>query len=309
MMRLTSSADDIISDRKKGEAESEDDEESVSVSEEMSKQIESPEDSVMAAFGNTRNLKAEAFDKAYYLASVCIRFDKYEDAVRYIDEMVKLKEGELTEEERHVVITGYKFFIAEKRTAWRNMFQIEVKEQNTKLMMNEIRAIYEEAIIKSCERFINLVNNYIINTVKSDQNIALFLRVKADHFRYMAEITNAQTLFNNKQSAFHFYKQAYEISNKLDSLDVIKLSIALNYSVFLYEILSKRLNAIFYAKEALARALIQLKGFTAEEISDEKFRESLNIVEIMNQNVHAWYKEELESVTAKNNEENEQNKY
>jgi 14-3-3 protein epsilon len=304
MMRLTSSADDLQSSRKKEESEDEGPE---SESDEKSKDIESPEDSVMAAFGNTRNPKKEAFDKAFYLASVCIRFDKYEDAVRYVDEMVKLKEGELTEDERHVVITGYKFFIAEKRTAWRNMFKIEVKEQNTKLMMNEIRSMYEESIIKACERFINLINNYIINTVKTDQNTALFLRVKADHFRYMAEITNAQTLFNNKQSAFHFYKQAYEISNKLDSLDVIKLSIALNYSVFLYEILNKRLNAIFYAKEALTRALIELKGFTAEEISDEKFRESLNIVEIMNQNVHAWYKEELESVSAKN-EENEQNK-
>jgi 14-3-3 protein epsilon len=308
-MRLTSSADDIQSDRKKEEAESEDDDGSISESEEMSKQIESPDDSVMAAFGSTRNPKTEAFEKAYYLASVCIKFDKFEDAVRYVDEMVKLKEGELTDDERHVVITGYKYFIAEKRTAWRNMFKIEVKEQNTKLMMNEIRSMYEESIIKSCERFINLINNYIFNNMKSDQNVALFLRVKADHFRYMAEITNAQTLFNNKQSAFHFYKQAYEISNKLDSLDVIKLSIALNYSVFLYEILNKRLNAIFYAKEALTRALIQLKGFTAEEISDEKFRESLNIVEIMNQNVHSWYKEELESVTAKNEEEQNNNKF
>jgi 14-3-3 protein epsilon len=300
-MRFTSSNDELESNKNASESI----EMSVSEFSEISEGANAQEDSILAAF--EKNPKVEAFDKAYYLASVCIRFEKYEDAVRYVDEMVKLKESEFSDDERNVIVTSYKYFIAEKRTAWRNMYQIEIKEQNTKLMMNEIKSVYEESIVKSCERFIALITNYIFNNVKTDQNVALFLRVKADHYRYMAEITNAQTLFNNKQSAFQIYKQAYEISNKLDSLDVIKLSIALNYSVFLYEILNKRINAIFYAKEALARALIQLKGFTAEEISDEKFRESLNIIEIMNSNVHAWYKEELESVGKEEANKNEQN--
>lgn len=256
--------------------------------------------------------KTEAYEKVSYLASICIKYEKYEDAVRYVDEMVKLKETELTEDERNIVISAYKYYISEKRKGWRVIFLRETKEQNTKLMMNEIKSVYEDGIIKACDKFINLINNYIMNKTKSDEGVSLFLKVKADHYRYMAEITNSQALFNNKQNAFNFYKQAYEISTKLDHLNPIKLGIALNYSVFLYEILNRRINAIFYSKEALSKALIQLKEFSDEELAEETMKESLTIIEIMNQNVHEWYNEEMErlkgSENKKENDEDENNK-
>jgi 14-3-3 protein epsilon len=236
----------------------------------------------------------DAYLKANFLANTCMKFGMYEDACRYADEMVKLRNNEPSEEDCNLVVSCYRFFISEKRTSWRNLSLMDNREQNVKLMNNEIRTTYEDFIIKACERLIALINNFILNKVKTDRNFALFLRVKADHYRYMAEVTYNQNLFNNKQNAFELYKQAYELSSKLDILDVVRLSIALNYSVFLYEILHKRLNSIFYAKEALSRALSDLKGFTAEQISDERFKESLNIIEILNENVHTWYKEEME---------------
>lgn len=222
-----------------------------------------------------------------------LKFEKYEDALRYTDEMIKLKETEMTEDERNVFVTAYKFYISEKRSAWRAIYNLEAKEKNTKLMMNEIKQMYEETITKACDKIINQINTYIISKTKSDAGVSLFLKVKADHYRYMAEITNGQMLFNNKQNAFQFYKQAYEKSQKLDDLDSIKLGIALNYSVFIYEILNKRINAIFYAKESLTKALYKLKVFSDTELADSRLKESLSIIDIMNENVHNWYQEEM----------------
>lgn len=259
--------------------------------------------------GLLRNLdpKMSAYEKVSYLASICLKYEKYEDAVRYVDEMAKLIEGELSIDEKNIVISSYKFYISEKRAAWRAIYNLESHEQNMKLMMNEIKSHYEDNIIKACEKFINLINNYIISKTKSDSGVCTFLKVKADHYRYMAEITKGQVLFNNKQNAFQLYKQAYEISSKLDNLDSIKLSVALNYSVFLYEILNKRINAIFYAKESLSKALLQLKEFSEEELTDDTLKESLVIIEILNQNVHAWYNEELEKVHPQERSDDEEN--
>jgi 14-3-3 protein epsilon len=195
-----------------------------------------------------------------------------------------------------VIISAYKYYIGEKRSAWRNIYTIKNKEQNQKLMMNEIRSIYEESIIKACERFINLINNYIMKQLKGEEERALFIKTKADHYRYMAEITNSQVLFNNKQTAFQLYKQAHDLSSKFDDLNAIRLSIALNYSVFLFEILNKRTHAIFNAKDALTNALTKLKEISEQELAQDKYKECLTIIEILNENVHNWYEEEMETL-------------
>lgn len=241
---------------------------------------------------NNIDPKTDAYEKFYYLATLSLKFENYEESVKYVEELIKLKESEMAENEKNLFLSAFKYFVAEKRTGWRNIFTLEGKEKITKLLMNEIKMKYEDIIIKTCDKLISLINNYVLDKTKSDLGITLFTKVKADHYRYMAEITRGQTLYNNKQNAFQFYKQAYERASKLDDLDPIKLGVALNYSVFLYEILNMRINSIFYAKEALTKALLKLKQFTDLELEDENLKEALTIVELLNVNVHDWYREE-----------------
>ena len=80
--------------------------------------------------------------------------------------------------------------------------------------------------------------------------MALYLKMKGDYYRYMAEISKGNLLYVNKQNAFHFYNEAKDIVKDFDDLNPTKLNISLNYSVFLNEVLNKRINSFFYAKEA-----------------------------------------------------------
>jgi hypothetical protein len=132
----------------------------------------------------------------------------------------------------------------------------------------------------------------------------LFLKTKADYYRYLAEVTHDHDLFINKQNALHFYMEAKHLTRNLDNLNAIKLDIALNYSVFLNEIMNKRINSYFAAKEAVFNALSDLKNCTEAELAAEEMRDSLICIEILNRNVEEWYNEEMEA----DNEEAERKK-
>ena len=79
----------------------------------------------------------------------------------------------------------------------------------------------------------------------------------------------------------------------LDDLNPTKLNISLNYSVFLNEILNMRINSFFYAKEALYNALKSLKNCSEEVLTSEDMKDTLMIIETLNNNVEDWYKEEV----------------
>ena len=246
----------------------------------------------------TRN---EEIEEAYYLATLCLKFQNFEDALTYVDEIIKKKNSELTQGERNIFVGAYEYFLYQKRVSWRNIHAKETNDQKMKLILNEIKSNIEDVIIKTCERVINVINKNILHFTKSDDGITVMLRLKADSYRYMAEITHSQALYKNKQNALNFYMQAYNLSQKLDDLDSIKLTISMNFSVFLYEILNQRVNAIFYAKGAINKALVKLKDFSDEELKEESMKESLTIIEILSKNLHQWYAEEFEGSVNKTN--------
>ena len=181
-----------------------------------------------------------------------------------------------------------------------------MEEKEAKNLIFEIKANKEKAIIDRSEKFIKLINEYILNKTNnlSNEHHALFLKTKADYYRYLAEVTHDHELFINKQNALYFYMEAKRLTKNLDNLNAIKLDIALNYSVFLNEIMNKRINSYFAAKEAVFNALSDLKNCTEAELAAEEMRDSLICIEILNRNVEEWYNEEMEA----DNEEAERKK-
>lgn len=232
-------------------------------------------------------------EKAFYLANICLQLGNIEDAVHYSDEMILTSEGILNKDMQRVLIGAYSNLIVPLRASWRQLCQIETEEKVAKKMINEIKILKQNQIAQNCEKFIKMINENILTRKLTDEEEALFLKVKADHYRYLAEITQGHQLYINKQNAFHFYKEAYMKAENFDDLNSTKLNIALNYSVFLYEILNKRINSFFFAKEALYKALRSLKNCEEDELTNEDMRDTLMIIEVLNKNVEDWYKEEV----------------
>ena len=233
------------------------------------------------------------WEKAYFLADLALLLNDYKEGIKYADEMISLCETVLNKDQIRVFL-GINFgYISKLRMAQRRLNQLIITEKSGKKMIQEIKEEKEKHVLRRSEHVIKLINDHILIYELEDEQKARFLKVKADFYRYMAEITTGHQLFVNKQQAYKYYNESIKIMKEKDNLNATKLNIYLNYSIFLNEILNKRINSFFIAKEALFNALKALKNLSENELVSEKMKDTLLIIETLNKNVNDWYKEEV----------------
>ena len=77
-------------------------------------------------------------------------------------------------------------------------------------------------------------------------------RTAIGYYRYVAESAHGDKLNEVKNGALEYYNQASEISNKdLGACNPIRLGLALNFSVFYYEVMSDHKKACELGETAL----------------------------------------------------------
>ncbi len=246
----------------------------------------------------------ELYYKYMFLAKICINLENFEDSLRYVDEMAKLKETEFTVEERELFVNAYKGFISHKRNSWRTLYKkeeklIENKNQNSNII-SEIKTIYEDIIFKANGRIIKIIDTYIFHKIKSIEGRTFFLKVKADHYRYMAEISFRPELNSYRNNANKYYQEAYKSSIELNPLNVIRLGVALNYSVFYYEVLSHTFKSLVIATNCLDEAMNELKSYDDEKLNEDHLKEALDIIKLIKDNLHQWAKETASELVLEN---------
>jgi len=107
--------------------------------------------------------------------------------------------------------------------------------------------------------------------------------MKGDYFRYLAESASGPNREEIGQKALTAYNEATNIAKELTSTDPIRLGLALNFSVFYYEIMNSADNAIALAKNAFDTAIEQL-----EAISDDSYKDSTLIMQLLRDNITLW---------------------
>lgn len=80
------------------------------------------------------------------------------------------------------------------------------------------------------------------------------------------------------------YRKAFEICQKgLKPFNTVRLGLALNYSVFQYEVMGDPRKACEIASSALEEALEVI-----DECSEETFQEAQSIIELLKENLSIW---------------------
>jgi hypothetical protein len=72
-----------------------------------------------------------------------------------------------------------------------------------------------------------------------------------DYYRYMAESAQGDRLSQARDGALEHYKQAETAGKELPPCNPIKLGLALNFSVFHYEVMQDNKQACVLAETAL----------------------------------------------------------
>ncbi|KAL9997330.1 putative 14-3-3 protein [Helianthus debilis subsp. tardiflorus] len=99
----------------------------------------------------------------------------------------------------------------------------------------------------------------------------------SDYFRYLAEFKTDQ---ERKEAADQSLK-GYEAY--LPSTHPIRLGLALNFSVFYYEIMNSPEKACHLAKQAFDEAIAEL-----DTLSEESYKDSTLIMQLLRDNLTLW---------------------
>ena len=155
---------------------------------------------------------------------------------------------------------------------------------------------------------------YTLSSMKGKQedkeNVVFFLKMCGDYNRYLAEMyMDESEEFNTaKQCAMDTYNEAYKKSQEgLESTHPIRLGLALNRSVFYYEIVRDRSEACDIAKKAFDEAVANL-----DSLEQESYRDATLIMQLLRDNLSLWLTEDGtitdEATAAAETEDKEQTK-
>uniref|UniRef100_A0A8B9J4F1 Tyrosine 3-monooxygenase/tryptophan 5-monooxygenase activation protein, theta polypeptide b n=1 Tax=Astyanax mexicanus TaxID=7994 RepID=A0A8B9J4F1_ASTMX len=212
-----------------------------------------------------------------------------EQAERYDDMAASMKEvteagTELSNEERNLLSVAYKNVVGARRSAWRVISSIEQKtEGNDKKlqMVKEYREKVESELKEICNDVLELLNKYLIENSTNPESKVFYLKMKGDYYRYLAEVASGddkKATIENSQDA---YQKAFDISKtEMQPTHPIRLGLALNFSVFFYEILNSPEKACSLAKQAFDEAIAEL-----DTLNEESYKDSTLIMQLLRDNL------------------------
>ena len=114
---------------------------------------------------------------------------------------------------------------------------------------------------------------------------AFFVKMVGDYYRYIAENAKDAKFEEVKQKALEAYNEANGLD--LPACNPIKLGLALNFSVFHYEVMKNHSEACRLADAALGEALDKI-----DELEEDDFRDAKSIIELLKENLTLWKEEE-----------------
>ena len=109
-------------------------------------------------------------------------------------------------------------------------------------------------------------------------------RRMGDYHRYLAEFATGDKRKESADKSLEAYKAASDVAvTELPPTHPIRLGLALNFSVFYYEILNSPDRACHLAKQAFDDAIAEL-----DTLSEESYKDSTLIMQLLRDNLTLW---------------------
>ena len=106
---------------------------------------------------------------------------------------------------------------------------------------------------------------------------------KGDYYRYKAEFTVGEDRKKAANNASDAYEEAVTCAGDLPKTHPIRLGLALNFSVFHYEIKSDPKEACAIAKQAFDDAISEL-----DQLQEDQYKDSTLIMQLLRDNLTLW---------------------
>ncbi|KAG8494523.1 hypothetical protein CXB51_012191 [Gossypium anomalum] len=237
-----------------------------------------------------------------YIAKLAEQAERFDDMVTSMKKLAEL-DVELTVEERNLLSVGYKNVIGARRASWRILSSIEQKEeskgneQNVK-KIKTYRQKVESELSNICKDIMGVINEHLIPSCSGGESTVFYYKMKGDYYRYLAEFK----MGDERKEAADQSMKAYQAKRSEGTIEVgkcfsstttaeaelppthpIRLGLALNFSVFYYEIMNSPERACHLAKQAFDEAISEL-----DTLSEESYKDSTLIMQLLRDNLTLW---------------------
>ena len=219
-----------------------------------------------------------------YKAKLAEQADRFDDMVQDMKEVAK-QPSELTVEERNLLSVAYKNVIGSRRASWRILTSIELKGDPDKVqIIKDYKEKIETELFEICNDILSIITQSLVPNSTSDEAKVFYWKMKGDYHRYLSEFQAAEVRAASADAALEAYQSASEIAAAdLPPTHPIRLGLALNFSVFYYEILNNPVKACQIAKAAFDDAIAEL-----DTLNEESYKDSTLIMQLLRDNLTLW---------------------
>ncbi|RXG67134.1 14-3-3 protein zeta [Armadillidium vulgare] len=240
-----------------------------------------------------------------------------EQAERYDDMAAAMKQVtetgvELSNEERNLLSVAYKNVVGARRSSWRVISSIEQKTEGSERKQQMAKEYREKG----------LLDKFLIPKASNPESKVFYLKMKGDitgvvedsqkSYQEAFDIAKAEMqpthpirlglalnfsvfyyeILNSpdkacqlaKQDSQKSYQEAFDIAkSKMQPTHPIRLGLALNFSVFYYEILNSPDRACHLAKQAFDDAIAEL-----DTLNEDSYKDSTLIMQLLRDNLTLW---------------------
>jgi len=223
-------------------------------------------------------------DNAVSQAKLAEQAERYDDMAASMKAVTEM-DNELSNEERNLLSVAYKNVVGARRSSWRVISSIAGKAEDGKQEIAiEYRTKIEDELKKICKEVLDLLDSHLILKASSSESKVFYLKMKGDYYRYLAEVAPQEDRESAMKSSQEAYEGAFDISKvEMAPTHPIRLGLALNFSVFHYEINNAPDKACQLAKQAFDDAIAEL-----DTLNEESYKDSTLIMQLLRDNLTLW---------------------
>lgn len=161
-------------------------------------------------------------------------------------------------------------------------------------MSKQYKDTVEGELREICKSVLKLLDEYLVPKATHPESKVFYLKMKGDYYRYLAEVASTSGAASEKddlanktsvtKSSEDSYRSALEHAKKdMQPTHPIRLGLALNYSVFYYEIMNSPDRACHLAKQAFDDAIAEL-----DTLNEDSYKDSTLIMQLLRDNLTLW---------------------
>ena len=236
--------------------------------------------------------KKYALGDYLYLMKLFHKTERYPEMVKAINKYIE-QNPKLSKDEQKLLVDGYKNIISDKRNSLRLLDNLNKKEEeeaklvNHKKQINIIKEKIQNELLSIFKEIHSMLDKYLIPNSQDSETKILYMKIKADYYRYHCEFAEEDEFEDAKNNALKIYREAYDLALKdIDIYNSIRLGLALNYSVFLYEIMDNKNEAYDIAQKAYDDAMK-----VVDDVEKDRTSDNLLLIQLLKENLNLWNNE------------------